>query len=139
MTGPIKAALNRRSKRKFDEFWFALQTVGDALMQAEQLAAKLRDQRTTNQRHQRPRRRSGVAGPGQQRRQRADSVVGRHPGGAAGGGEEGPRLAADHVDHRETVGSRTHLHENGDNTMSRTVDRTIDDIRVGMTHPPPAR
>jgi hypothetical protein len=49
MAGPIKQALNRRSKRKFDEFWFALQTVGDALMQAEQLAAKLRDQRTTNQ------------------------------------------------------------------------------------------
>ena len=44
MTAPIKAAMNRRSKRKFDEFWFALQTVGDALMEAEQLAAKLRDQ-----------------------------------------------------------------------------------------------
>ena len=49
MTGPIKGALNRRSKRKFDEFWFALQTVGDALMQAEQLAAKLRDNRPTHQ------------------------------------------------------------------------------------------
>jgi hypothetical protein len=44
VTAPIKAAMNRRSKRKFDEFWFALQTVGDALMEAEQLAAKLRDQ-----------------------------------------------------------------------------------------------
>ena len=42
-----RQALNRRSKRKFDEFWFALQTVGDALMQAEQLAAKLRDHRPT--------------------------------------------------------------------------------------------
>ncbi len=41
MTRPIKSAINRRSKRKFDEFWFALQTVGDALLQAEQLAAKL--------------------------------------------------------------------------------------------------
>src|SRR5688500_15590309 len=48
MTGPIKGAINRRSKRKFDEFWFALQTVGDALMQAEQLAGKLRHQRPTN-------------------------------------------------------------------------------------------
>ena len=47
MANPVKQALNRRSKRKFDEFWFALQTVGDALMQAEQLAAKLRDQRPT--------------------------------------------------------------------------------------------
>jgi hypothetical protein len=48
MTGPIKGALNRRSKRKFDEFWFALQLVGDALLQAEQLAAKLRDHQPTN-------------------------------------------------------------------------------------------
>ncbi len=59
MTGPIKAAINRRSKRKFDEFWFALQTVGDALMQAEQLAAKLRD----HQRHHTAAR-VGVAGRG---------------------------------------------------------------------------
>jgi hypothetical protein len=49
VTGPIRGAINRRSKRKFDEFWFALQTVGDALMQAEQLAAKLRDHRPTHQ------------------------------------------------------------------------------------------
>ena len=48
MTRPIKAALNRRSRRKFDEFWFALQTVGDAILQAEQLAAKLRDHRPTH-------------------------------------------------------------------------------------------
>ena len=48
MTRPVKAALNRRSRRKFDEFWFALQTVGDAILQAEQLAAKLRDHRPTN-------------------------------------------------------------------------------------------
>jgi hypothetical protein len=46
VTRPIKAAINRRSKRKFDEFWFALQTVGDALLQAEQLAAKLPHHRT---------------------------------------------------------------------------------------------
>lgn len=45
---PIKGAWNRRSQRKFDEFWFALQTVGDALMEAERLAAKLRDNRPTN-------------------------------------------------------------------------------------------
>ena len=48
MTRPIRQALNRRSKRKFDEFWFALQTVGDAILQAEQLAAKLHDHRPTN-------------------------------------------------------------------------------------------
>jgi hypothetical protein len=47
MTRPIKSAINRRSKRKFDEFWCALQTVGDALLQAEQLAAKLRDHHRT--------------------------------------------------------------------------------------------
>ena len=47
MTRPIKAALNRRSRRRFDEFWFALQTVGDAILQAEQVAAKLRDHRPT--------------------------------------------------------------------------------------------
>jgi hypothetical protein len=51
VTGPIRGAINRRSKRKFDEFWFALQTVGDALLQAEQLAGKLRDHHPTTTRH----------------------------------------------------------------------------------------
>lgn len=37
--GPI----NRRALRKYAEFWMALQAVGDALDQAEKLAAKITD------------------------------------------------------------------------------------------------
>jgi hypothetical protein len=76
--GPVKQAWNRRSKRKFDEFWFALQTVGDALMQAEQLAAKLRDQRPTNHTH------TGGNGGGSRGGNRASNGVnGRIPWSAA--------------------------------------------------------
>ena len=76
MTGPIRGAINRRSKRKFDEFWFALQTVGDALMQAEQLAGKLRHQRPTNQG---PNGRGGGRGGNQA----SNGVNGRVPWSAA--------------------------------------------------------
>ena len=79
MTRPIKAALNRRSRRKFDEFWFALQTVGDALLQAEQLAAKLRDHRPTNT----GRGGHGGSGGGRGGNQASNGVNGRVPWSAA--------------------------------------------------------
>ena len=79
MTGPIKGAINRRSRRKFDEFWFALQTVGDALMQAEQLAGKLRHQRPTNTGNGS----GGGRGGGRGGNQASNGVNGRVPWSAA--------------------------------------------------------
>jgi hypothetical protein len=82
VTGPIKGAINRRSQRKFDEFWFALQTIGDALIAAEQLAGKLRDHRPTNG-HGGPRGTGGSSGGGRGGNQASNGVNGRIPWSAA--------------------------------------------------------
>jgi hypothetical protein len=61
--GPI----NRRALRKYAEFWMALQAVGDALGQAEKLAAKITDAQPAKASNSGGRRSWSVASPEEMR------------------------------------------------------------------------
>ena len=103
--------VNRRALRRYGEFWRALQMVGAAIAEAEKVAAK--------------------ADPGK-RRGAAGALVHPHPGRDEGRRQESRASAGNHVEIRETVGSRTDLPRMEAALMSRTVDRCVEDLDKAM-------